>query len=61
MNFRRNRPRNSGLTGARGRSSDWRYPQIEKGNVKRSRPAIRRWLQKAMATFNSEEKESNMS
>lgn len=44
-NFRRRRPRH-GVT-ARENSSDWRYPQIEKGDSQRSTVSAKRWAQKA--------------
>lgn len=34
MNFRRNKPRDSG---ARGKSSDWTYPQVERGRLDQAR------------------------
>lgn len=39
MHFRRRHSRESG---ARGHSSDWRYPQIAKGREQRGLPSTRR-------------------
>ncbi len=50
MHFRRRHRRNWGAAG-RGRSSDYRYPQIEKGERKRSRAGVRRWVERAVASL----------
>jgi hypothetical protein len=39
MHFRRNRARSHGK---RGNSSDWTYPQVERGRLDQSRPTNRR-------------------
>jgi len=48
MNYQRRHPRSAG---ARGRSSDWSYIQLEKGKSKRAHVTIRRWLERAMASW----------
>ena len=40
MHYRRSRPRDKGS--ARSKSSDWRYPQVEKGSGKRSTASTKR-------------------
>jgi hypothetical protein len=41
VNHRRSKPRHDGSTG-RERSSNWVYPQVERGSSKRSRASSRR-------------------
>lgn len=60
MNFRRNRPRHVGHA-ARERSSDWRYPQIEKGNSERSVISTKRRIQNAIASIKEWKKEHEVS
>jgi hypothetical protein len=41
MNFRRRHSRDHG---ARAHSSDWRYPQLEKGKDQRGKPSTKRHI-----------------